>query len=140
MEDKSKTGGQCEIMRISHTAVYVSDLEKTKAFYERYFGAKSNNRYHNQKTGLETYFLTFECGGKLEVMSKPGLPVVPIDGEHLGYTHFAFCAGSEESVNRLTDRLRDDGYAVFSEPRTTGDGYYESCVSDPDGNRIEIVA
>ena len=73
-------------------------------------------------------------------MSKPDLPGTGIDGEHLGYIHLAFSAGDNESVDRLTSLLLNDGYTVFSMPRTTGDGYYESCVSDPDGNRIEIVA
>ena len=127
-------------MKINHIAVYVKDLEQSRAFYEKYFGATANNQYHNPKTGLRTYFLTFECGGRLEIMSKPELPEVGINGEYLGYTHLAFSAGSNEAVDRLTELLRGDGYIVFSEPRTTGDGYYESCVSDPDGNRIEIVA
>ena len=129
-----------EIMRVSHTAVYVKNLEETRKYYEKYFGAESNTLYHNPRTGLKTYFLTFECGGKLEIMSKPELSEIGVNGEHSGYSHFAFSAGDEESVDRLTEQLRSDGYTVFSEPRTTGDGYYESCVSDPDGNRIEIVA
>ena len=127
-------------MKINHTAVYVKDLEKSKHFYLMYFGAKSNERYHNQKTGLQTYFLTFDCGGRLEIMSKPGLLENKVENEHLGYTHLAFTAGSEESVDSLTNLLRNDGYKIYSEPRHTGDGYYESCISDPDGNRIEIVA
>jgi len=126
-------------MKIDHMAVYVRDLEKTKAFYAKYFGAKPNDPYHNPKTGLQTYFLTFACGGRLEIMSKPNLPGAGTDGEHLGYIHLAFSVGDRESVDRLAVLLRDDGYTVCSEPRTTGDGYYESCVLDPDGNRIEIV-
>ena len=129
-----------EIMKIDHIALYVSDLEKTRAYYVKYFGAVSNNLYHNPKTGLRSYFLTFTNGSRLEIMHKPNLPESGIDGEHLGYIHLAFRTGSKETVNSLTDILRKDGYKVFSEPRITGDGYYESCVSDPDGNRIEIVA
>ena len=127
-------------MKINHYAVYVQDLERTKAFFEKYFGAKSNSLYHNKKTGLRTYFLTFECGGRLEIMSKPGLSSSDASKECYGFTHLAFSTGSEEAVDKLTDILRNDGYTVYSEPRVTGDGYYESCVSDPDGNRIEIVA
>ena len=127
-------------MKIDHIAIYVRDLEKTKSFYAKYFGAKSNHQYHNPKTGLKTYFLTFENGGRLEIMHQSGLSEIEIDGEHLGYIHLAFSAGSKEEVDRLTDILRSDGYKVFSEPRITGDGYYESCISDPDGNRIEIIA
>jgi len=73
-------------------------------------------------------------------MEKTGIPIAEYSTEHTGYTHLAFSLGDPKSVDGLTDRLRNDGYTVFSEPRTTGDGYYESCVSDPDGNRIEIVA
>ena len=40
---------------------------------------------------------------------------------------------------RVTHQLRAAGYPVVSEPRTTGDGYYESCVLDPEGNRVEIT-
>ena len=127
-------------MKIDHTAVYARDLERTKTYYEQYFGAKSSSQYHNPKTGLKTYFLTFGNGSRLEIMHKPNLPKIGIDGEHLGYIHLAFSAGSNEAVNCLTNILRNDGYKIFSEPRTTGDGYYESCVSDPDGNRIEIIA
>jgi len=129
-----------EIMKIDHIAVYVSDLEKTRAYYEKYFGAVSNNLYHNPKTGLRTYFLTFTNDNRLEIMFKPDLPESGTNGEHLGYIHLAFRAGSKEAVDSLTEILRNDGYRVFSEPRTIGDGYYESCVSDPDSNRIEIVA
>jgi len=127
-------------MKIDHTAIYVRDLERTKRYYEKYFGAKSNNLYHNPKTGLRTYFLSFENDCRLEIMHKPALTEIEIDGEHFGYIHLAFSVGSKEAVDALTETLRSDGYRIFSEPRVTGDGYYESCVSDPDVNRIEIIA
>ena len=117
-------------MKIDHIAIYVHDLERTKTYYEKYFGAISNNQYHNPKTGLKTYFLTFDNGSRIEIMHKPNLPEISIDGEHLGYIHLVFSVGSYEEVNCLTDILRNDGYKIFSEPRITGDGYYESCVSD----------
>ncbi len=126
-------------MKINHIAVYVRELEKTREFYEKYFGATSNAQYHNPKTGLRTYFLTFEDGNRLEIMSKPSISEIGLQGEFLGYIHIAFSAGSKIEVEKLTERLRKDGFTVLSEPRITGDGYYESCVSDPDGNRIEIV-
>jgi lactoylglutathione lyase len=31
-----------------------------------------------------------------------------------------------------------DGYKCVSDPRRTGDGYFESVVLDPEGNRVEI--
>jgi len=126
-------------MKIHHIAVYVRDLEKTRGFYEKYFSAKANVLHHNPKTGLKTYFLSFENDVRLEIMTKPGITTFDNSKEGLGYTHLALSVGDKESVDNLTDRIRNDGYVVFSEPRTTSDGYYESCVSDPDGNRIEIV-
>jgi len=126
-------------MRIDHIASYVHNLEATKAFYEKYFEAIANNQYHNPKTGLQSYFLTFENGCRYEIMSKPDLHETDNSNELFGYIHIAFSVGDVERVNRLTERLRMDGYAILSEPRTTGDGYYESCVADPEGNRIEIV-
>ena len=121
--------------------MYVKDLEKSKEFYIKYFNAIPNEMYHNPKTGLKTYFLSFENDCRLEIMTKPELSIVSdSDKEHYGYVHLAFSVGNEKLVDTLTDLLRSDGFKVYSEPRRTGDGYYESCVSDPDGNRIEIVA
>ena len=56
-----------------------------------------------------------------------------------GYIHLAFSVGGKEQVNRLTKQLQDDGFAVISGPRITGDGYYESCIEGPEGNLIEIT-
>jgi lactoylglutathione lyase len=126
-------------MKISHMAAYVRDLEKTRLFYETYFNAKAGELYHNPKTGFRSYFLSFEGEARYEIMSKLGICAIDVSTEHMGYIHLAISVGSKEAVDRLTERLRIDGYAVLSEPRTTGDGYYESCVADADGNRIEIV-
>jgi lactoylglutathione lyase len=51
----------------------------------------------------------------------------------------AISVGSRDHVDELTARLRQDGYPVLDGPRRTGDGYYESVVLDPDGNRVEIA-
>lgn len=123
-------------MNIEHVAMYVSDLEKAKAFFVHYFGAESNDLYHNPRTGFRSYFLRFEGGTRLEIMNKPGLE--PASGG-LGFAHIAFSMGSKEQVDALTARLKADGYTVASGPRTTGDGYYESCVLDSEGNQIEIT-
>ena len=126
-------------MRMEHTALYVHDLERARAFFEAYSGAQAGNVYHNPKTGFRSYFLSFEDGARLEVMNRPDLADVPKDPERTGYAHVAFSAGSREAVEALTERLRGDGYRVVSGPRTTGDGYYESCVLDEEGNRVEIT-
>ena len=127
-------------MRIGHMALYVTDLEQSKEFFGKYFGAIPNEKYRNPHTGLETYFLRFgDCETRLELMTRPDLAEKACGAYPPGYAHIAFSLESREAVDRLTEELRKDGYQIISEPRVTGDGYYESCVSDPEGNPIEIT-
>ena len=127
-------------MNLEHVALYVDDLEAMKAFYVRYFGATATNKYHNPRTGLQTYFLSFDEGARLEIMQR--LEMSPrASGEHpLGYTHISFKLGSMEKVNQLTLELQQSGCPLLNGPRMTGDGYYESVLTDPEGNLIELVA
>ncbi len=126
-------------MKIDHIAMYVHDLEGVKQFFERYFNAVANNLYHNQKTGFRSYFLTFGDGARLEIMNKPNLEDTAKTLQRTGYIHLAFSVGSKEKVDSLTAQLKEDGYEVISGPRTTGDGYYESCIVAIEGNQIEIT-
>ena len=126
-------------MKINHVALYVNDLERMKIFYEKYFDAKSNKMYYNQKTGLKTFFLEFNNGCRLEIMTKDKLNNNKKELNDIGYIHIAFSVGSKDKVNELTKRLENDGYKIISQPRITGDGYYESCVIDPEDNQIEIT-
>lgn len=126
-------------MRIDHIAMYVQDLEGTREFFCKYFGAESNSGYHNPRTDFRSYFLTFSEGARLEIMTKPDLNDTGNLLSRFGYAHVAFSVGSKAAVDELTARLKQDGYAVLSGPRTTGDGYYESCIIDLEGNQIEIT-
>ncbi len=126
-------------MRIEHIALYVTDLAAQRDFFIKYFGAKSNDGYHNPKTGLRSFFLTFENGARLELMSRPEVTDCEKPLYKSGYIHLAFSVGSKQKVDELTAKLKADGFEVISGPRTTGDGYYESCVLDPEGNQIEIT-
>lgn len=126
-------------MNIEHIAMYVNDLEKTKDFFIKYFGAKANEGYHNKTTDFRSYFLTFDSGTRLEIMNKPGMSDDEKQLARTGYVHMAFSVGSQEAVDRLTAEMQADGYKVVSGPRTTGDGYYESCVIGIEGNQIEIT-
>lgn len=123
---------------ITHIAVYVSDLEKSKDFYMTYFGGKSNNLYRNSK-GFSSYFISFDHGARLELMSHIELASRELIDKVNGWNHVAFSVGSKDKVLELTQRLVDAGYELLSPPRTTGDGYFESCIADPDGNRVEIT-
>lgn len=126
-------------MKIEHIAMYVNELENTKCFFEKYFNAKSNNGYHNPNTDFRSYFLTFEDGARLEIMKKPQMKDDEKAMNRTGFIHIAFSVGSKEKVDSLTDALKNDGYKVISGPRTTGDGYYESCIVGIEGNQIEIT-
>ncbi len=126
-------------MRIEHIALYVNDLDAARGFFIRYLGAVSNDGYHNVKTGFRSCFLRFEDGARLEIMKKPGVFARTSFEEQMGYAHIAFSVGSKEKVDDLTGRLKTDGYEVVSGPRTTGDGYYESCIISIENNRIELT-
>ena len=126
-------------MRIEHIAMYVNDLEKTRDFFIQYFNATSNEGYHNKKTDFRSYFLSFDDGARLEIMNRPQMKDDEKGWNHIGYIHIAFSVGSKKAVDELTERLKKDGYTVVSGPRTTGDGYYESCIVGMEGNLIEIT-
>lgn len=126
-------------MRIEHVALYVNDLEGARDFFVRFFGAAAGDGYHNPRTGFRSYFLTFDGGARLEVMNKPGMTDAEKDLARTGWAHVALSVGSKTEVDRLTAELAAAGYEVVSGPRTTGDGYYESCVLGPEGNQVEIT-
>lgn len=126
-------------MKINHIAMYVNNLERTKKFYEKYFSATSNEKYHNTKTDLETYFLTFEDSSRLEIMTRPEIVESKKFIYNSGYSHIAISVGNRETVDKLTNQLKEDGFRILSMPRVTGDGYYESIVLDYENNQIEIV-
>jgi lactoylglutathione lyase len=127
-------------MKLEHVAIWAQDLERLRAFYQRHFEATAGAKYRNEKKRFESYFLTFPGGGRLELMARPDIQEGPGSAEVFGYAHLGVEVGSEEAVNALTERLRGDGCAVLDGPRRTGDGYYESMVADPEGNRIVIAA
>lgn len=126
-------------MRIEHLAMYVNDLERVKEFFIKYLDGNANDIYHNKKTGFMSYFISFEDGARLEIMNKPDMEDTNKGINRTGYIHLAFSVGSKERVDELTKRLNEDGYEVLSGPRTTGDGYYESCILGVEGNQIEIT-
>jgi lactoylglutathione lyase len=129
-------------MHIKHLAIWTKDLERLREFYQTYFDAISNSLYVNKKKQFRSYFLTFDdSGARLELMQRPDIesPKNSKGAELSGYAHMAISVGSKDAVDRLTLRLKHDGYPVLGGPRQTGDGYYESVISDPDGNRIEIT-
>lgn len=129
-------------MKIEHIAIWSRDIEKLKKFYVHYFQAVSGEKYFNAKKNFQSYFLSFDTGCRLEIMQMPGIPdnIHDVHAQFIGIIHMAIAVGSKERVDALTEKLRADGFEIVGEPRTTGDGYYESVILDPEGNRIEITA
>ena len=127
-------------MRIEHIALFCKDLEQMRQFFLDYFEAVSNELYHNPRSGLRTYILSFTEGStRLELMQRPDVADANPSVAAIGYIHISIAVGSKRGVDLLTRRLADDGYPVVSGPRTTGDGYYESCILGPEGIQIEVT-
>jgi lactoylglutathione lyase len=129
-------------MQIEHLALWVQDLEAMKDFYLTYFDVVAGPKYTNAPKHFVSYFINFGEGRtRLELMTQPNIQ--PYEGKRgyaMGVAHFAISVGGKDKVEALTDRLRRDNFTIFSEPRTTGDGNYESVVLDPEGNYLEITA
>lgn len=125
-------------MKIEHIALWVNDIEQMKSFYSLYFQTVPSAKYHNPQKKFTSYFLSFKNGARLEIMNRPGLEI-SANLQIYGWAHLAISVGSKEEVDILTEKLREDGYTITGNPRTTGDGYYESTVLDPEGNLIEIT-
>lgn len=126
-------------MKIEYIAMYVNELESARDFFVKYLGGISNDGYHNETTGFRSFFISFDDGARLEIMNKPSLEDIAKPVNRTGYIHIAFSVGSVEEVDRLTRLFLEDGFTVLSGPRTTGDGYYESCIVGIEGNQIEIT-
>ncbi len=129
-------------MRIEHLAIWGDDIELLRQFYMKYFKVTCGEKYTNSKKNYTAYFLSFgEDKTRIELMNIPDMPHEPSRRGYMkGLAHFAISVGEKNTVNVLTERLRNDGYTIASEPRITGDGYYESVVLDPEGNHVEISA
>lgn len=128
-------------MKIEHIALWTNQLEEMKEFYTEFFNGHANEKYTNNQKQFESYFITFESGPRLEIMRKQGITEHKNDiaRQYLGLIHMAFSVGSKEMVDELTKKLQTRGCQIVGMPRTTGDGYYESLILDPDGNTIEIT-
>jgi lactoylglutathione lyase len=130
-------------MTLEHVAIWTDNLERLKAYYIKYFKAVSNDKYFNPKKGFESYFLSFESGARLEIMSMPGIPANmndTIKAQHKGIIHLAFGVNTMAEVDAKAKELQQEGYPILSGPRKTGDGYYEFETLDPDNNRLEVTA
>ena len=130
-------------MILEHVAIWTDNLEELKRYYIKYFGATANEKYTNEESQFQSYFLTFKSGARLELMTMPGIPDNSNDrvfAQHKGIIHLAFGVNTMQEVNEKAQQLHANGFKILSGPRKTGDGYYEFETLDPDNNRIEVTA
>lgn len=137
----TETGHKYQQMKIHHIAIWANELEKLKDFYVNYFGMRCSDKYENKVNQYSSYFLSFKNNGtRIELMHRPDIASPHnLKAKTFGLTHFSISVASKEKVNLLTEQLRTDGYKIVGEPRTTGDGYYESVIEDCEGNWVEIT-
>ena len=129
-------------MILEHVAIWAADLEALKDYYTRYFGARANDKYINEKKQFQSYFLSFDSGARIEIMTRPDIPDNvndSADAQYKGIIHLAFGVNSMEDVDVKANELKEDGYPILSGPRKTGDGYYEFETLDPENNRVEVT-
>ena len=129
-------------MKVDHIGIYVKDLQKIADFYTKYFkGTVSQPAYHNPKKNFTSHLISFDSGARLEIMHQPQIREVKNDpkDQFLGFIHISISVGSKENVDKLAEQLKKDGYDIIDGPRTTGDGFYEACVLDPENNRVEFT-
>ena len=129
-------------MIIEHIAIWTADIERLKTYYIDFFGGQTNSKYRNEAKQFESYFISFESGARLEIMTRVDINTeVPNSvSPYLGMAHIAFGVKDMKKVNDQAALLRRAGYSILSGPRRTGDGYYEFETTDPDGNLIEVTA
>jgi lactoylglutathione lyase len=128
-------------MTLEHVAIWTRQLETLKDFYIRYFGATSNEKYTNVQKQFQSYFLSFESGARLELMTRPDIPENANDtvmAQYLGIIHLAFEVKTMAEVDQKAEELKAAGFPILSGPRKTGDGYWEFETLDPDKNRLEV--
>jgi len=128
------------VITLEHVALWTTRLEQLKDFYVDHFEGVAGPRYENRSKGFASYFVTFAGGSRLEVMQMPSVPrsLDDVHRQFTGFIHISFAPDSAAEIDRLTAVLEDAGCAVLERPHTTGDGYYESVILDPDGNRVEL--
>ena len=129
-------------MTLDHVAIWTDKIEELKAWYCKYFGGISNEKYTNEKKQFQSYFLIFQSGTRLEIMTKPDIQDNLNDtviNQHKGIIHLAFGVETMKEVDDMARELEADGFQILSGPRRTGDGFYEFETLDPENNRIEVT-
>jgi lactoylglutathione lyase len=127
-------------MKIAHVALWTRDLDEAVEFWTAFFDAKAGPPYESRRrAGFRSRFLVLSDGPTIELMTGPWLAIAPpVAPEQVGWSHIAISVQSRDAVDALATRLAGAGL-LLSQPRTTGDGFYEATAKTPDGILIEIT-
>ncbi|MBI9017086.1 MAG: VOC family protein [Phycisphaerae bacterium] len=130
-------------MRLDHIAIWTNDLECLRNYYVKFFNGVSNEKYTNEEKEFHSYFISFDSGARLEIMTMPTVSSNLNDTkehQHTGLIHLAFELDCVADVDAKAKVLIEAGFEILDGPRITGDGYYEFVTLDPDNNRVEVTA
>ena len=89
-------------MTLDHAAIWTDNLELLKEFYVKYFDGQAGDRYTNEANRFHSYFISFQSGARLEIMSRPGVPDNlndTVDAQHKGLIHMAFGVDTMREVD-----------------------------------------
>lgn len=125
---------------LHHLEIYVSNLDKTIAFWEWFLTQLGYQEYQKWEQGIsykygETY-LVF-------VQAEDRFMDPPYHRRRVGLNHLAFHAESKEQVDTMTDKLIEKGIPILysdKHPYAGGENYYAVFFEDPDRIKVELVA
>lgn len=120
-------------MDVAHVAIWVSDLETSKAFYENALGLRHEKDFVGPD-GVTNYFVRGETNTFIQFKYDPESPG---NVEPSGIAHVAIAVDdTDEAFDRVATR---DDATVHQEPQTLDDlGVRNAFVADPDGYVLEL--
>lgn len=123
-----------DVRGLWHVALRVTDLHRSRAFYEGLFGMQvvwapdPGSLYLS--SGSDNLALHQIPSAGMADVKKPGSQLL----DHLG-----FIMSSPEAVDRLFTRVEQQGVTVVRRPKRHRDGSYSFYVADPDGNTVQVL-
>lgn len=123
---------------LHHVELYVSDLDRSIAFWEWFLLPLGYTLYQSWPKGrsyrLGDTYLVF-------VQVEERFADMPYHRCRVGLNHLAFHAESRDHVDRLTEQLRARGVTIlYPDRHPTASGSYAVFFEDPDRIKVELVA
>ncbi|HUK51523.1 MAG TPA: VOC family protein [Terriglobales bacterium] len=121
-------------MKILHTCLNVSDIDRSVAFYTQELGLKLTSRRDVKENNAEIVFLKDESGAAIELTHWRGKKDL-IEGDN--FDHIAF---GVQDLKSAVEQLRRRGVTIAMEPFSLqGSSSKIAFIKDPDGNWLELI-